>query len=96
MNVISIGGLKGLFSFLDLLFAFSPANQLKREYHEIGVAIYKGYQTNIPRDFHRSVICFGNRKCFEYVIFSIVLCLFIVVDRRVFDLFNASQKRTQC
>lgn len=72
MNLISIAGLKGLFSFIDLLFTFSPANQLKREYHEIGVAIYKGYQTNIPLDFYRSVSLFIiriNRKTFEYVVF---------------------------
>lgn len=58
MNLISFAGLKGLFSFLDLLFTFSPANQLKREYHEIGIAIYKGYQTNVPLSFHQSVSTF--------------------------------------
>lgn len=58
MNLIFIAGLKGMFSFLDLLFTFSPANQLKREYHEIGIAIYKGYQTNVPLNFHRSVSTF--------------------------------------
>lgn len=43
---------------MDLVFIFSPANRLKREFHRVGDAIYKGSLNKLPMGLRQSVMSF--------------------------------------
>lgn len=47
--------IKFIFYTIDLLFTFSPANQLKQELHKTGKVIYTAALIKSPRNFQQSV-----------------------------------------
>lgn len=65
-NFIVTATLRCLFSLLDIIFTFTPANQLKREYFEVGIAVFKGSQGNLLPELQKSVseqlFCFRFNK----------------------------------
>lgn len=44
-----------IFYTIDLIFTFSPSNQLKQELHNTGRVIFSAALNKLPRDFQRSV-----------------------------------------